>query len=50
MRRAGQVHDLGMVSVPNRVWIKRAPLNPAEAEFHGYLGLAIFRPVARRSR
>ena len=32
VRRAGQVHDLGMVSVPNRVWIKRAPLNPAEWE------------------
>ena len=32
VRRAGQVHDLGMVSVPNRVWIKRGPLNPAEWE------------------
>jgi HD-GYP domain-containing protein (c-di-GMP phosphodiesterase class II)/DNA-binding CsgD family transcriptional regulator len=32
VRRAGQVHDLGMVSVPNRVWMKRAPLNPAEWE------------------
>jgi DNA-binding CsgD family transcriptional regulator len=38
-RRAGQVHDLGMVSVPNRVWTKRAPLNPAEWErvrMHAY--------------
>jgi response regulator RpfG family c-di-GMP phosphodiesterase/DNA-binding CsgD family transcriptional regulator len=38
-RRAGQVHDLGMVSVPNRVWIKRGPLNPAEWErvrLHAY--------------
>lgn len=39
VRRAGQVHDLGMVSVPNRVWIKRGPLNPAEWErvrLHAY--------------
>jgi DNA-binding CsgD family transcriptional regulator len=32
VRRAGQVHDLGMVSVPNRVWITRRPLNPSEWE------------------
>jgi response regulator RpfG family c-di-GMP phosphodiesterase/DNA-binding CsgD family transcriptional regulator len=32
VRRAAQVHDLGMVSVPNRVWTKRGPLNPAEWE------------------
>ena len=32
MRRAGQVHDIGMVSVPNRIWITRRPLNPAEWE------------------
>jgi response regulator RpfG family c-di-GMP phosphodiesterase/DNA-binding CsgD family transcriptional regulator len=32
VRRAAQVHDLGMVSVPNRVWIKRAPLNQSEWE------------------
>ena len=32
VRRAGQIHDLGMVSVPNRVLIKRTPLNPAEWE------------------
>jgi len=39
VRRAAQVHDLGMVSVPNRVWIKRGPLNPAEWErvrLHAY--------------
>jgi response regulator RpfG family c-di-GMP phosphodiesterase/DNA-binding CsgD family transcriptional regulator len=39
IRRAAQVHDLGMVSVPNRVWIKRGPLNPAEWErvrLHAY--------------
>src|SRR5216684_369666 len=32
VRRAGQVHDLGMVSVPNRIWITRRPLNPSEWE------------------
>ena len=32
VRRAGLVHDLGMVSVPNRIWITRRPLNPAEWE------------------
>jgi len=32
VRRAAQVHDLGMVSVPNRVWIKRGPLNASEWE------------------
>jgi response regulator RpfG family c-di-GMP phosphodiesterase/DNA-binding CsgD family transcriptional regulator len=32
VRRAAQVHDLGMVSVPNRVWIKRGPLNQSEWE------------------
>src|SRR5439155_1221942 len=32
VRRAGQVHDLGMVSVPNRVWIKHGSLNQSEWE------------------
>jgi DNA-binding CsgD family transcriptional regulator len=32
VRRAAQVHDLGMLSVPNRVWTKRGQLNPAEWE------------------
>jgi ATP/maltotriose-dependent transcriptional regulator MalT len=32
VRRAGQIHDLGMVSVPNRVQIKRTALSPAEWE------------------
>lgn len=32
VRRAGQVHDLGMVSVPNRIWITRRQLNPSEWE------------------
>lgn len=32
LRRAAQVHDLGCVSVPNRIWTKRGPLNRAEWE------------------
>src|SRR5207245_1568264 len=32
VRRAAQVHDLGMLSVPNRVWTKRGSLNPVEWE------------------
>jgi HD-GYP domain-containing protein (c-di-GMP phosphodiesterase class II)/DNA-binding CsgD family transcriptional regulator len=48
VRRAAQVHDLGMLSVPNRVLTKRSQLNPAEWErvrLHAYhtqriLGLA----------
>lgn len=39
LRRAAQVHDLGMLSVPNRVWTKRGPLSPAEWErvrLHAY--------------
>ncbi len=32
LRRAALVHDLGMVSVPNRIWTKRGPLNPSEWE------------------
>src|SRR5260370_7436289 len=32
VRGAAQVHDLGMVRVPNRVWIKRGPLNQSEWE------------------
>jgi HD-GYP domain-containing protein (c-di-GMP phosphodiesterase class II)/DNA-binding CsgD family transcriptional regulator len=32
VRRAAQVHDLGMLSVPNRVWTKRGSLSPAEWE------------------
>jgi DNA-binding CsgD family transcriptional regulator len=39
LRRAALVHDLGMLSVPNRVWIKRGPLSPAEWErvrLHAY--------------
>ena len=48
VKRAAHVHDLGMVSVPNRVWLKDGPLSPAEWErvrLHPYhsqriLGLA----------
>jgi DNA-binding CsgD family transcriptional regulator len=30
LRRAAHVHDLGNLSVPNQVWIKRGPLNASE--------------------
>jgi HD-GYP domain-containing protein (c-di-GMP phosphodiesterase class II) len=39
LRRAAQVHDLGNVSIPNQVWIKRGKLNPAEwarVRLHAY--------------
>jgi DNA-binding CsgD family transcriptional regulator len=39
LRRAAQVHDLGNVSIPNQVWIKRGTLNPAEwsrVRLHAY--------------
>ena len=39
LRRAGWLHDLGRVAVPNRVWDKPGPLNRAErqqAEAHAY--------------
>ncbi|MFN2569869.1 MAG: HD domain-containing phosphohydrolase [Candidatus Dormibacteria bacterium] len=39
LRRAAQVHDLGNVSIPNQVWIKRGKLNPAEwarVHLHAY--------------
>ncbi|MGH7687182.1 MAG: HD domain-containing phosphohydrolase [Candidatus Dormibacteria bacterium] len=32
LRRAARVHDLGYVSVPNRVWDKEGPLSPVEQE------------------
>jgi response regulator RpfG family c-di-GMP phosphodiesterase/DNA-binding CsgD family transcriptional regulator len=32
LRRAAEIHDLGNVSVPNRIWDKRGPLNRAEWE------------------
>jgi HD-GYP domain-containing protein (c-di-GMP phosphodiesterase class II)/DNA-binding CsgD family transcriptional regulator len=39
LRRAAQIHDLGNLSIPNQVWIKRGPLNPAEwarVRLHAY--------------
>jgi DNA-binding CsgD family transcriptional regulator len=39
LHRAAMVHDLGNVSVPGNVWIKRAPLNRAEwdrVKLHAY--------------
>ena len=32
VRRAGLLHDLGRVSVPNGIWDKRGPLTPADWE------------------
>lgn len=32
LKRAAQVHDLGNISVPNRIWAKPGPLNHAERE------------------
>ena len=40
VRRAGLVHDLGRLGVPNTIWDKRGPLNHAETErvrLHPYL-------------
>jgi HD-GYP domain-containing protein (c-di-GMP phosphodiesterase class II) len=40
IRRAGLVHDLGRLGVPNTIWDKRGPLSHAEAErvrLHPYL-------------
>ncbi len=40
VRRAGLVHDLGRLGVPNSIWDKRGPLGHAEAErvrLHPYL-------------
>jgi response regulator RpfG family c-di-GMP phosphodiesterase/DNA-binding CsgD family transcriptional regulator len=51
IRRAAQVHDLGMVSVPNRVWIKTGPLNPSEWErvrlhaYHTHRILSLAEPL-----
>ncbi len=39
LRRAAQVHDLGNVSIPNQIWIKKGKLNPAEwsrVRLHAY--------------
>ncbi len=40
IRRAGLVHDLGRLGVPNTIWDKRGPLSHGEAErvwLHPYL-------------
>jgi HD-GYP domain-containing protein (c-di-GMP phosphodiesterase class II) len=53
IRRAAQVHDLGCVSVPNRIWAKRGPLNRAEWErvrLHAYQSqrvLIVAEPLRR---
>lgn len=41
LRRAGLVHDLGRLGVPNTIWDKQGPLTTAELErvmLHPYLG------------
>jgi HD-GYP domain-containing protein (c-di-GMP phosphodiesterase class II) len=53
IRRAAQVHDLGCVSVPNRIWTKKGPLNRAEWErvrlhaYHSERVLAVAEPLRR---
>jgi HD-GYP domain-containing protein (c-di-GMP phosphodiesterase class II) len=56
LRRAGQLHDLGRVSVSNAVWDRRAPLSPADWErvrLHPYYSerlldrSPVLRPYAR---
>lgn len=39
LRRAAQIHDLGNVSIPNQIWLKKGKLNPAEwsrVHLHAY--------------
>lgn len=53
LRRAAQVHDLGCVSVPNRIWSKRGPLNRAEWErvrlhaYHSQRVLTVAEPLRK---
>lgn len=53
LRRAAQVHDLGCVSVPNRIWTKRGPLNRAEWErvrlhaYHSQRVLTVAQPLRK---
>jgi hypothetical protein len=44
VRRAGYVHDLGRVGVPNGIWDKRGPLTPASA--HGSIPIST-RTIAK---
>jgi HD-GYP domain-containing protein (c-di-GMP phosphodiesterase class II) len=53
VRRAGLVHDLGRLGVPNTVWDKQTPLSPAEVErvrMHPYLTerMLAYSPGLRR--
>lgn len=51
LRRAAQVHDVGNVSVPNRVWLNRGSLNRAEWErvrlhaYHSERVLSVAEPL-----
>lgn len=53
LRRAGQVHDLGCVSVPNRIWNKTGSLSPAEWErvrlhaYHSQRILSVAEPLRK---
>jgi HD-GYP domain-containing protein (c-di-GMP phosphodiesterase class II) len=53
VRRAGQIHDLGCVSVPNRIWNKKGPLNRAEWErirlhaYHSQRILTVAEPLRK---
>jgi len=53
LRRAAQVHDLGCVTVPNRIWCKHGPLNLAEWErvrlhaYHSERVLIVAEPLRR---
>jgi HD-GYP domain-containing protein (c-di-GMP phosphodiesterase class II) len=45
VRRAGLVHDLGRVGVPEKLWVKSGPLSAAEQErirLHSYLTERVF--------
>lgn len=53
IRRAARVHDLGSVSVPNRIWTKRGSLNRAEWErvrlhaYHSQRVLTVAEPLRK---
>ena len=52
VRRAGLVHDLGRVGVPEKLWIKTGPLTAAEQErirLHSYLTERVFASSAKLS-
>lgn len=49
IRRAGHVHDLGLIGVSNQIWSKPGPLSAAEFErvrLHPYMTVRILSQVA----